>query len=188
MLRSTNIQKYLATIKRCDKKERDPTSLSYLIPRTISQSACIRLGNVLEDVLNLYLEERLEGYTRNTSQKNAKGERQKDILFQKDKIVLYGEIKANINLDTQKSKATIESIQKVHNEYLAAGLTPTSYLVCLRYLRTADVPAVIAKKYTGIRLVGISDFLTEVLEEVPEELASYEAYSEALGTLVDCIE
>lgn len=188
MLRSTNIQKYLATIKRCDKKERDPTSLSYLIPRTISQSACIRLGNVLEDVLNLYLEERLEGYTRNNQQKNTKGERQKDILFQKDKVVLYGEIKANINLDTQKSKATVESIQKVHQEYISAGCVPTSYLVCLRYLRTADVPPTIAKKYTGVRLIGLSDFLTDVLHHVPDELASYETYSEVLGTLVDCIE
>jgi hypothetical protein len=192
ILQSSAVQSYLKKIKRCEKKSRDPSSLSYLIDRDLSQSACIRIGNVIEDILNLFLAHHLEGtYERRNIQKNTKGERQKDILFINDETnhVIYAELKANINLDTQKSKATVQSLLKVIEDYTSQEMNIQAYLVSLRYLHTDDIPSSVAKKYKDVQLIGLSDFITEVLNVEPfRELQSYETYSEFLSKIADYIE
>jgi hypothetical protein len=192
LLTCPGVQGYLTTIKKCEKKSRDPTSLSYLIDRDLSQSACIRIGNVFEDILNVFLEHHLTGrFVRMNVKKNVKGERQKDILFidEASKRVIYAELKANINLDTQKSKSTVDSVLKVIESYEADGYSVQGYLVSLRYLSVRDVPPTIAKKYTNVTLFGINDFITTVLQVEPmEELRSYETYSACLTKIADYIE
>lgn len=192
ILRLSGVQNYLKSIKKCEKKARDPSSLSYLIDRDLSQSACIRIGTVVEDILNIFLEYHLNNYyLRKNLKKNVKGERQKDILFidEESKHVIYAEVKANINLDTQKLKATVESIQKVQNTYEEKGYSIQAYLITLRYLNTNDIPPSVVKKYQGVQLIGINDFMTDILRAEPlNELKSYESYSKFLDTVAGYIE
>ena len=197
LLASDALNVYLNTIKRCPKKGRDPTSLSFLVKRDISQSAAIRLGIVLEEAFNIMISEYLKTkYTRSNLQKNVKGERQKDVLMinETTKEVLYAELKNNINLDTQKSLATVVSTINVVKEYEAKGYTVTGYVLSLRYLQNADIPKTLAKKYqkfddhVNVNLIGIQDFMKTVLNEPIAELKDYDAYSTFLTSIMDRIE
>jgi chitinase len=127
---------------------------------------------------------------RHETKKNVKGERQKDIFFVNSakNYALYSEVKANINLDTQKTKATIQSIQEVVEKYRNQGMTIDAYLISLRYLQTSDIPPQFVKKYKDVQLIGIRDFIETVLHiEVPE-LQSYETYSSFLMRIANHVE
>lgn len=197
IMSSEKLNEYLGTIKRCDKKGRDPTSLSFLVNRDISQSAAIRLGVVLEEVFNIVISEYFqEKYTRSNLQRNVKGERQKDLLMinEESKSVIYAELKANINLDTQKAPATVASTIKVVEDFESKGYKVQGYVLSLRYLKTADIPRSLAKKYQkfdehpNVKLIGIQDFMKTVLEEPIAELQDEPAYSEFLTMITGYIE
>ena len=87
-------------------KSRAQTSLSYIVNRTLSQSDCIKLGNAVEKLL-INITSQFTKY-KNIKPPNKKGEKEKDILFinEKDKVIYYTEVKSNLDLDTEKSKAT----------------------------------------------------------------------------------
>lgn len=188
---------YLETIVTCEKKGRDPSSLSYLVKRDISQSAAIRLGVVLEETFNIVISEYFkEKYTRSNLTRNIKGERQKDLLMinEAEKSIIYAELKANINLDTQKAPATVDSAIKVVADYEAKGYTVKGYILSLRYLTTADIPKNLAKKYRkfdehpNISLIGIQDFMRTVLDEPLAELQTEDTYSDFLTAITGHIE
>jgi hypothetical protein len=191
ILRNLRVKEHINNITTCNKKGRSPESLSYLINRDISQSACIKLGVHLEEIFNIYLEYLMsERYTRENKNRSEKGVRQKDILF-KDKnsnSYIYAEIKANINLDTQKLPATIKSIKDLEKEY--KDISFQAYIISLRYLSTKDIPENLKKKYNSVNLIGIHDFLQNVLSiDFPiEELKNYENYSNFLEILINKIE
>jgi hypothetical protein len=197
LLALDEVKTYVSKIKTCKKKGRDSTSLSSLVNHDISQSAAIRLGNVLEEIFNIAISKFLtEKFVRSNLKKNEKGERQKDVLMINDdtKHVIYAEIKANINLDTQKAPATVKSTIDVVKAFETKGYTVDGYVIALRYLSTKDVPAVLAKKYAlftsheNIELIGIRDFLVKIMDEPISELSSYEKYSEFLTTLAKSLE
>lgn len=197
LLTMEDVKEFIGKIKKCEKKGRDPTSLSSLVKHDISQSAAIRLGNVLEEIFNIAISRFLtEKFVRSNLKKNTKGERQKDVLMinEETKEVIYAEIKANINLDTQKAPATVKSTIDVVKDYEAKGYTVTGYVIALRYLSTGEVPKTLAKKFSmfddhaNVQLIGIKDFLAKVLDEPIVELSSYENYSEFLTTLATALE
>lgn len=197
MMTSSKLTEFLNTIKTCPKKGRDPSSLSFLVKRDISQSAAIRLGVVLEEVFNIVISEYFqERFTRSNLKRNVKGERQKDLLMinETDKSIIYAELKANINLDTQKAPATVASTIKVVQDYEAGGYTIQGYVLSLRYLKTSDIPKNLVKKYQAfdahpnIKLIGIQDFMRTVLDEPITELQSEASYSEFLTALTGYIE
>lgn len=197
LMSSKTLKTYLGTIKTCEKKGRDPTSLSFLVKRDISQSAAIRLGVVLEEVFNIIISEYFqEKYTRSNLQRNVKGERQKDLLMinEESKSIIYAELKANINLDTQKAPATVASTIKVVDDYEKKGYAVRGYVLSLRYLKTADIPKTLAKKYQkfdehpNVKLIGIQDFMKTVLDKPIKELKNEEEYSEFLTTIMSYIE
>lgn len=197
LMETQSLVQYLNTIKTCEKKGRDPTSLSFLVKRDISQSAAIRLGVVLEETFNIVISEYLqEKYTRSNLLRNVKGERQKDLLMINEgtKEIIYAEVKANIHLDTQKAPATVHSTIQVVQEYEARGYSVTGYVLSLRYLNTESIPKVLAKKYQkfneypNIRLIGIQDFMATIVDEPIAEIQNEEAYSEFLTRIVDFIE
>ena len=84
--------------------KKDVSSLSYLIDQQMSQTSCIKTGFGVEKVFNDYI----LSITNLTSikPKNSKGKKEKDHLYidEVKKIIYYAEIKANLNLDTEKSK------------------------------------------------------------------------------------
>lgn len=197
LLALDEVKAYVSKIKTCKKKGRDSTSLSSLVNHDISQSAAIRLGNVLEEIFNIAISKFLtEKFVRSNLKKNEKGERQKDVLMinEETKHVIYAEIKANINLDTQKAPATVKSTIDVVKAFETKEYSVDGYVISLRYLSTKDVPAVLAKKYApftsheNIKLIGIRDFLVKIMDEPISELSSYEKYSEFLTTLAKSLE
>lgn len=197
LLASAKISSYIQTLKSCERKGRDVSSLSSLVQHDISQSAAIRLGNHLEEIFNLAISEALtERFVRSNLKKNVKGERQKDILMIKEdtKEVIYAEIKANINLDTQKAPATVQSTIKVVDEFKEKGYNVKGFVIALRYLDASDIPKILAKKYEAfkshdsVRLIGIREFMTHITGETITELQTIESYSTFLTTIARAIE
>lgn len=186
-----SVHKYISSIKRKAKTGRHETSLSYLVSRDISQSTCIRLGIVCEQIAVLLLSSLLEGKMTNAIQKTSKGTKQRDIHFCNMDLMtaIYAEVKGNINLDTEKAPETIKKINHIENEIREKGFAVTTYLISLRYLRTSDISEQnIKKKYSGVKLIGIADFIESMKCEIPIQLQTYEKYSEFLTYLTTKLE
>lgn len=146
-------------------KSRDINSLSYLINRQLSQSDCIKLGIGVEksiaDIITSYNEEGII----NIKPPNINGQKERDHLFKNDdkKLIYYSELKSNINLDTEKSKITID---KCNNIVAELKLKYPEYnikwcLLSLRYISNNDIPTRIKSKYISINnnLYGINDYI-----------------------------
>jgi hypothetical protein len=167
----------------------DPASLCSLLSRKVSQSTNIRLGNELEAIFNHYIVETCGISDLRTRVK--KGEHQTDFLAKTNpSTIVYGEFKSNINLDTEKRKATREKVTHVSEQLRERNpdCSVLSYLVSLRYLKKADIPPTLVTSYHDVNLVGIADFFGDVLKHPVSELSSYENYSEFLMTIVDRLE
>lgn len=153
---------YIKSIKT-KKNGREYNSLSYLIKKNLSQSECIKLGIAIENILkDIILKE--NSFLINIKPKNKKGEKEKDHLFidNKNKIIYYAELKANLNLDTEKSKSTInkcieieQNLQKNYEDYEIK-----MFLVGLRYYDKSIIPQNIKKKYKLIEnnIIGINNY------------------------------
>ena len=104
-----------------------PLTVAELFGRKdLSQGQRIKLGNRMEKLVNGTLDnlpdvKSWKGFfnpnlwmntTTNelTSGGNGKGDKDVDVLFEKDGIVYYLEVKNNLNLDTEKGPETIEKV------------------------------------------------------------------------------
>jgi hypothetical protein len=136
-------------------------SLKYYIKRDISHSESIRLGLCLESVFRDIIIK--HSGLKCIKQINTKNKHERDHLFKDDSSVFYAEIKSNLCLDTEKSKATDNKCSDIHqeleNEFV--GLNVKSFLVCLRYLRNSEVPMLIQKKFKT-KIFGINDYLSSL--------------------------
>ena len=113
-----------AYIKNCKSNvKKDFNSLSYLVDKSLSQSDCIKLGIAVEKVFS----DMILKYTHlvNIKPKNIKDKKEKDHLFMdvENKTIYYSELKANINLDTEKSKSTYKKCFSIVEELKLSGLT-----------------------------------------------------------------
>lgn len=165
-----NIDMYFNVIDDCpylqqckSNKKISSSSLYYLIKDVFpnfSQSDKIKFGTGLEKVVNQII----STYTdfKNIKPKNAKGKKEKDSLFMKEKRIIYAEYKSNINLDTEKSKKTIKKCLDIKEELKGKyqGYEIFINLVNFRYLTYNDIPKNIKKKYKelGNHLLGLNDF------------------------------
>jgi len=150
-------------INSTSTKKKDISSLSYLIDVEMSQSECIRLGIGCEKLIS----ELIMKYANviNIKKKNEKDKKEKDHLFMdvEKKVIYYAEIKANINLDTEKSKITYKKCQEIvlelKEEYPEYEIKWC--LVALRYLEYDNIPKTIKSKYSNIseNLYGINEYL-----------------------------
>lgn len=86
----------------------------------LDQSQCIRFGKIFENFIKnlikskgyeLINEELVDVYE--TGSKTKKGKKDLDICFIKDNIIFYFESKLNLNLDSEKSKATDDKIYSI---------------------------------------------------------------------------
>jgi hypothetical protein len=146
---------------------RDTTSISSLIDRKLTQSDCIKLGNgiekILRDVISAY----------NTDLENIKpllnkrGKKDMDHLFYSkyEKTIYYAEVKTNINLDTEKVKATCEKCTFIVKELkkMYPDHTIKWCILGCRYLAFENAPHFIKKKYLSLvknnHLMGINEYL-----------------------------
>lgn len=176
-------------VKNCKSNEKpDINSLSFLIHnRNLSQSDKIKLGQGMEKVLKDIIEKNTE--LINIKEKNAKGEKERDHLFEdnKNKIIYYAELKSNINLDTEKSKSTSEKCLKILDELQIQypDYKIKMFLVNLRFLEKKDVDKVVLNKYTNIKnnLCGINEYLSNL--GVKFNFKDEKNYAEFLNYLVD---
>ena len=186
-LNSSIVRTYISNLK--PKSTEDASSLCSLLTRKVSQSTNIRLGNELESIVNLYATAHIQAEDLRPK-KVQKGAHQLDWLRRFGHSIIYGELKSNINLDTEKRKATIDKVIAVGAELVKVHSSETvqPYLVSNRYLRTNEIPVLMAKSYDSVTLIGIADFFETVLKHPMEEFKTYPAYTEFLMTIVDQLE
>lgn len=164
-----------------------PTSLSYLIKHNLSQRQCIQFGILFEKYLmDLILSHNKQ--LKSIKPKNKKGSQEKDHLFEDtaNKIIIYSELKANINLDTEKTKSTIAKCYKIKAELKEKYPKHTIHmrLVALRYLSKEYIPFSLQRKYSKISefLVGTNEYLK--LCNISFQFIDEKEYAKLLNTLV----
>ena len=90
----------------------------------------------------------------NIKEKNKKGMKEKDHLFMDtgNKVIYFAELKANINLDTEKSKATCTKCKLVYQELIAQypDYSIKWFLLAYRYTCKEEIPSFIKYKYAEI--------------------------------------
>ena len=172
-------------------KKKDPNSLSSIVNRNLSQSDCIKLGTGIEKLLvDLILQKSEHSELKNIKPKNEKGAKERDHLFinETEKIVYYAELKANLNLDTEKSKSTYSKCQfivdELKNQY--PDYTIKWCLLGCRYIHYDNIPVIISKRYTAIQenLFGINQYLQ--LMNVNIQFTE-ETYTEFVNNVADAM-
>jgi hypothetical protein len=112
------------------RKPRKPVdsfeSIKSLIEFPINQSQSIRLGKVIEDILRLEINETSDW--EDIKPANQTGEKERDHLFRRDGVTTYAELKSNLNLDSEKKKATREKAKHIAAEEHTEGI-----IVALRH-------------------------------------------------------
>lgn len=154
--------KYLK--KYTSKKIQDTHSLCYLIKnKSLTQSDCIKVGFAMEKVLrDLILDFNKDLVC--IKRKNIKDIKEKDHLFlnENKKEVIYSELKANLNLDTEKSKYTAKKclniVEELTKEY--PGYTIKWCLLGLRYYTRHEISKNILKKHSKVKdnLLGVNEY------------------------------
>lgn len=174
-------------VKSCvSNKKKDKNSLSYLIRRPLSQSDCIKLGVGVEKVIV----DMITSFTNlaNIKTKNEKGIKEKDHLFcdEETKTIYYAELKANINLDTEKSKSTYEKclqiVEDIKQDY--PGYQVKWCLLACRFLDYDEISPVIQKKYSKIsdNLFGFNQYMKMLGINI---IFTQERYTEFLNNIAD---
>jgi hypothetical protein len=185
-------------VKKCkSNKKKDINSLSYLIniplvkcdcekPFTLSHSDCIKLGQGVEHILNHFIT--LFSGLENIKEKfTKKGGKEKDHLFkdEKNKRIIYAEIKGNINLDTEKSPATYNKCRAIEEELknTYTDYDVKMYLVNVRYYTKDIIPTDMKKKYKSIKdnLLGVNEYLN--ILSLTEQFTDENEYSIFMNSL-----
>lgn len=144
--------------------KKDDRSISSLIDIPLSQSQCIQFGIAIEQYLR-YLILKTIPHLEDIRPKNKKGEHEKDHLFvnEANKTIYYAEIKANLYLDTEKTKKTKAKCLKIQKQLLEnyPDHTVKMFLVGARYLYSSDMDKPIMKKWASIsnNVVGVNDYI-----------------------------
>jgi len=148
-------------IKKSSNKEKiDENSMQYLIKNfKLSQSNKIKLGILLEKIINYAIKK----YTTFKDIKELIHNKEPDSLFGNDEEIIFAEFKCNLNLDTEKTKATINKCKEI-NSGLIEKYKKHKIKICLvnlRFLEKKDIPKKIQYKFENYKenLFGINEFL-----------------------------
>ena len=160
---SSIIKNNMYITKCISNKNKDIHSLSYLIDYELSQSDCIKLGIGLEYIYKDFIINQCANLI-NIKPINNKGDKEKDHLFMDitNKTIFYAELKSNINLDTEKSKATYNKCLDIEKQLQIQykDYKINMFLVCERYYTNKIIPHSINNKYKPINnnLLGINEY------------------------------
>lgn len=152
-----------------NKKKKKPTSsgsMKEIIDRDLTQSQLIMLGSGIEKVFTDYILKTTS--LKNIKNKTNKGSKETDHLFLDEvrKRIYYAEIKSNLNLDTEKARATIEKckliVKELENQY--TGYSIVWSLVCSRYVEKSKIPNILMKKFGEIEenVVGANEYFKSI--------------------------
>jgi hypothetical protein len=174
-------------INKYEADGEDTHSFSSLSTKKLSQSQNIKLGHSIEHFWADVLNKNTTGW-KSIKVQNAKGIKEKDHLYINDKLMAinYCEQKNNINLDTEKSKATKDKLHLVCSE-LATKYPEYKinyYLFAARYLDT-DTEQIAqniikTKKYENV--VGVNNLLKLFDYPLPP-LTSYSQYTAIIDNI-----
>jgi len=155
-----NNQYLQSRIKRTSK---DTSSLAHIIKKKLEHRQYIQMGYCIENILKDLIVQNSD--LKSIKKKNEKGVKEKDHLFvdEKNKIVFYAELKVNPNLDTEKTKSTIEKCLQISNK-LKTEFKDYQVKWCLlicRYIHSNKIPSKIIRKYRDIEnhVYGINEYL-----------------------------
>lgn len=149
----------------------DNESFSILINIPLSQSEKIQLGIRMENMLSLFIIKNT--LLKNIKEKNNKGNKVTDHLFMDNdnKIIYYAELKANLNLDTEKSIKTVQKCLNIKNLLIKKypNYKINMFLVSLRHLTSSTIKKEIKNKYKEIfnNLIGINEYL--IILGIPQQ-------------------
>jgi hypothetical protein len=170
------------------KRKRNPASsgsMKEVIERDMTQGQSIQLGNGIEKTFT----DIILGETslRNMKAGNVKGIKETDHLFADHvhKRLYYAELKTNLNLDTEKSRATIEKCKQFARHFAKLkDYSVTWFLVCPRYLEKSEMPKHIMKKYMEIEdhVVGTNEYFKAL---GCTQFGSQGEYHDALNDMAD---
>ncbi len=181
--------------KKETKSEKDIHSFNSLVDRNLSQSENIRLGNYMEHIFNKFIEDNCPDWEW-IGEKSKKGETQKDHIWlnPKTNTIIYAEQKNNVTLDSEKTKATVNKIKKVHQELSEKypEYTVKSYLLAARYLSSQEplCKQVTTTKFQGINVVGVNDYINLFnIEKIHDTVLfnSYDDYKELINGFCNAI-
>ena len=124
------------------------------------QSFNIRIGTLMEKVYNDFVSKFAINLKEKCDLKKIKS-KQIDILFEKDNLIYYFESKTNVNLDTEKSKATYNKIKMIHKllseKFQSCKLQ--SFVLCSRFDRTEKYNKYVKTDYLPLSMIkGYADF------------------------------
>jgi hypothetical protein len=173
---------YVKSCKSNNKK--DKNSLSYLIDYNLSQSDSIKLGSALEYIFRDIINKKSENL-EDIKPKNSKEKKEKDFLYKDNKKIYYAELKSNLNLDTEKSKSTINKCLEIEKELKKEfeGYEINMFLISGRYIYKNLIPKNIYIKYDNIKenLLGINEFFNKIGIDINFSEKSYNEFLNCLA-------
>ncbi len=189
------IQTDISILKYSQKNNKDINSLSFLIDPSLknllTQSDYIKIGTILENLLNKYIllnNSNLE----NIKIKPIKGKKETDHLFldKSNNRIIYAELKSNLNLDTEKTPATINKCINIYNDLKDKypKYEISWYIVSLRFLHKNNFPQFIKKKYYDVsnNVIGIDEYL-KILNINSSHTINEQSYIELLNFMIKSI-
>lgn len=125
------------------------------------QSVCIRIGNELERLFVENIKAHASVWERIVKLPGCKHQLDVAFISHDAKTIFYAELKANLNLDTEKLPATLEKVTSVRNQLLEAypEYTCTAKLVSLRFATEEDVRKNHRKVFEDMNMYGYQDLL-----------------------------
>lgn len=95
-------------------------------------------------------------------------------------IIYYAELKANLNLDTEKSMETVQKCSKIEKTLIEkySHHDVKMFLVSLRHLTSSTIRKEVKSKYDSIKnnLYGINEYLLKLGIPQQEELKNEKNY------------
>lgn len=139
------------------KRKISQGSLRYLVKRELTQSQCIKLGYAVEKLLSdLVLS--LNKDITSIKVKPGKGEKETDHLFLYKNQIIFSEIKTNLNLDTEKTKSTVDKCKSISEKLKEMYPEKVNWkIVGARY--ATRVPKATSNKFKCNQVCSVNEYL-----------------------------
>ena len=152
------------------KAVNDYESIKSLIDFPMTQSQSIRLGTAVENILRETISSKSKWV--DIKPENQPGEKERDHLFQLDGVTIYAELKSNLNLDSEKKKATREKAKHIAAEEHTQGI-----IVALRHYSHETLSRSSCTNFyekSDLKVLPVAEYLK--LFSVENPFGSYDGY------------
>ena len=157
------------------KAVNDYESIKSLIDFPMTQSQSIRLGTAVENILRETISSKSKWV--DIKPENQPGEKERDHLFQLGGVTIYAELKSNLNLDSEKKKATREKAKSIAEEEHTQGI-----IVALRHYSHETLSQSSCTNFyekSDLKVLPVAEYLN--LFSVENPFGSYDGYKKWLN-------